>query len=427
MKFRPAIRFKLLFTLLLIHLLFSVQAQHRVIISTDIGGTDDDDFQSMIHYLMYADEFQTEGLISSAFGDGRTSDILHVIDLYEKDYPKLKVRSADFPQPQELRSITKQGATERAPLQGFSDPSEGSRWIIECARKPNKDPLWVLVWGGLEDVAQALHDAPDIQDNIRVYWIGGPNKKWSANAYHYVVSHFPDLHMIEANATYRGLFIDDRSDEPTNIKNFYQHHIKGRGALGEDFINYYDGVIKMGDTPSVAYLLHGNPYQPAGESWGGSFIPLHHSSYRIYNRQTTLADTLPTFSLQEWVFTGPDSEEATDQIPFWLEVAGQQFEGEYIGKGLYKVRFVTKSPGDWEYVTISKIKELNGLSGQFVSVDPWPGEPHVQDITSLRNWWSDDTHPSNFEDGHQGAKTIFKWQREFLLDWAKRWDWLKDE
>jgi hypothetical protein len=31
-----------------------------------------------------------------------------------------------------------------------------------------------LVWGGLDDVAQALHDAPEIQDKLRIYWIGGP-------------------------------------------------------------------------------------------------------------------------------------------------------------------------------------------------------------------------------------------------------------
>ncbi|MBD3375545.1 DUF1593 domain-containing protein, partial [candidate division KSB1 bacterium] len=37
----------------------------RVLVSTDIGGSDPDDFQSMIHYLLYADLFDTEGLISS--------------------------------------------------------------------------------------------------------------------------------------------------------------------------------------------------------------------------------------------------------------------------------------------------------------------------------------------------------------------------
>lgn len=44
----------------------------RIIISTDIGGTDPDDFQSMIHLLMYADMFEIEGLIASPYGLGRT-------------------------------------------------------------------------------------------------------------------------------------------------------------------------------------------------------------------------------------------------------------------------------------------------------------------------------------------------------------------
>ena len=64
--------------------------------------------------------------------------------------------------------------------------------------------MGLLVWGGLDDVAQALHDAPDIQDKIRIYWIGGPNKKWSTNSYSYIVENFPYLWFIENNASYRG-------------------------------------------------------------------------------------------------------------------------------------------------------------------------------------------------------------------------------
>jgi hypothetical protein len=28
--------------------------------------------------------------------------------------------------------------------------------IIKCVKKPSNQSLWVLVWGGLEDLAQAL-------------------------------------------------------------------------------------------------------------------------------------------------------------------------------------------------------------------------------------------------------------------------------
>jgi hypothetical protein len=37
----------------------------RVLISTDIGGTDPDDNQSMVHLIMYSDLFNLEGLVSS--------------------------------------------------------------------------------------------------------------------------------------------------------------------------------------------------------------------------------------------------------------------------------------------------------------------------------------------------------------------------
>jgi len=123
----------------------------RILVSTDIGGTAPDDFQSMIHLLMYANDFQIEGLVSSPYGNGRKQDILDIIDLYKKDFSKLKAHSLDFPSPDTLKGICKQGATELAPYQGFRKATEGSEWIIRCAKKQATQPLWVLVWGGLED------------------------------------------------------------------------------------------------------------------------------------------------------------------------------------------------------------------------------------------------------------------------------------
>lgn len=42
--------------------------RYRVIVSTDIGGSDPDDYQSIVHYLLYSDIFDTEGLLSSPWG-----------------------------------------------------------------------------------------------------------------------------------------------------------------------------------------------------------------------------------------------------------------------------------------------------------------------------------------------------------------------
>ncbi len=64
--------------------------RHRILVTTDIGGTDADDNQSMAHLLMYNDLFDIEALVSTpSFGSGSKSEILRMIDVYEKDYPRL--------------------------------------------------------------------------------------------------------------------------------------------------------------------------------------------------------------------------------------------------------------------------------------------------------------------------------------------------
>ncbi len=154
--------------------------RHRVIVTSDIGGTDPDDFQSMAHLLLYGDVLDIEGLVSSPFDQRGKEHILRVIDAYERDYPNLRTHSEKYPTADALRAISKQGGKKMAPYSGLRGTSEGSEWIVRCARRDDPRPLHVLVWGALEDVAQALHDAPDILPKLRVYYIGGPNKKWGA-------------------------------------------------------------------------------------------------------------------------------------------------------------------------------------------------------------------------------------------------------
>ena len=122
----------------------------------------------MIHLLMYANRFQIEGLLSTSFVKGRKENILEMIRLYGQDRKELKRHAKGFPTVKSLINITKQGAIAAAPYKGYANSTEGSDWLIHCARKKSAQPLWVLVWGGLEDLAQALHDAPDIKKNIRV-------------------------------------------------------------------------------------------------------------------------------------------------------------------------------------------------------------------------------------------------------------------
>ncbi len=397
----------------------------RILVCSDIGGTDPDDFQSMIHLLMYSNQFKIEGLVSSPFGNGRKKDFLKIIDLYEKDFPKLKKHAPGFPSAESLRKLCIQGGINEAPYKGYTIETAGSKHIIECAKKKSSQPLWVLVWGGIEDIAQALHDAPEIKKNIRVYWIGGPNKKWGINAYAYIAQNHPDLWMVEANATYRGWFMDENSPENIKGKAYYNNYIKGKGAMAADFIHYYNGDIKMGDTPSLAYLMDGDADDPTGESWGGSFIRIDRSSRKIFYGNSTIEDTVAAYAVLEWHFKGPELNIPQDSSCFIFETGGQKWPGYYDGNGNYAVRYSSKKPETGIYSITSKIPQLNGQTGKYVSINPWPGKAGKDDY-KLGNQWYGDRPDSNLYIGdQQGAKTISVHREAYLMDWAKRWEWMK--
>jgi hypothetical protein len=281
-------------------------SRYRVVISTDIGGTDEDDIQSMIHYLLYSDMFDTEGLLSSPFGLGRAEDILKVIARYERDYPTLKRHSDNYPTPDYLRSITKQGAINPSPPEGYSHSTAGSKWIAKCAERKDPRPLYVFVWGLITDIAQALHDHTDIAERVRVIFIGGPNKKWDLNAYNYIEQNFPDLWMIENNSTYRGWWIGGNQDRDMGNQSFVEENIKGHGALGDYFARFKKGKIKMGDTPTMAYLLRGDPDDPTSGSWGGRFVRVKNRPRFIFAESTTASDNVEVFGIFELLLKAPE-------------------------------------------------------------------------------------------------------------------------
>lgn len=75
--------------------------------------------------------------------------------------------------------------------------------------------------------------------------------------------------MIEANATCRGWFTGgDQTGEWDNTT-FVTAHVAGRGALGTFFATHLKGTMKMGDSPSVTYLLRQRLEDPSESEWGG--------------------------------------------------------------------------------------------------------------------------------------------------------------
>jgi hypothetical protein len=397
--------------------------RHRVIVSTDIGGTDFDDFQSLVHVLLYADVVDLEGLISSPYGPGRKEHILEVLAHYERDYPNLRTYSDRYPTPAALRAITKQGETEIAPYAGVLRATEGSNWIIECARREDPRPLHVLVWGGLEDVAQALHDAPEILPKLRVHFIGGPNKKWSPGAYHYLAAQHPSLWIIESNSSYRGWFVGGNQDGDFAAEAFAEKRAAGRGALGEFFAH---GIIfhgqkrtslKMGDTPTFSWLLRGNPEMPFQPGWGGRYVRAWTRPYVKFDRITTAADRMEHFGILELVLPlGANAPAAPTAV---MVIENQRLIGHVDGAGSIRFRFCPKDAKLYRYTIAGNIPSFEGRRGEITVYPPAPAAALTPDLR-WPNWWTDDPSPEAAEGSHQGARTISVWREAFLTDFSVR-------
>jgi hypothetical protein len=400
--------------------------RYRVIVSTDIGGTDPDDFQSMVHFLLYADIFDIEGIISTSgiSGPGRKQDIFDVIACYEKDYDNLKKCSDKYPSPDALRVITKQGETEFVPYPGVQNATEGSEWIVKCARRDDPRPLYILGWGGIEDIAQALHDAPDILSKLRVYWVGGPNKKWGPHQYQYVVENHPELWIIEVNSTYRGWFVGGNQDDQWGNTEFVKQHVAGKGALGEYFNTKLEGTIKMGDTPSVGWLLRGTPEDPSLPSWGGNFVRAWERFYLLLNRLPTEADRMEEFGILELAL--PLGEEIPENPEAFLNVDNQSLPGYTLSDGTMRFRFSPKSARVFSFAISSNVPALNEKTGAITAYTP-ESDTALQPSARFPNWWTDDLARDVAEEHlgvHTvtGAKTVSQWREDYLRDFADRMD-----
>jgi hypothetical protein len=301
--------------------------------------------------------------------------------------------------------------------------TDGSDWIIQSARRADPRPLHVLIWGGIEDLAQALHDAPEILPKLRVHFIGGPNKKWSPDAYHYIATQHPSVWMIESNSTYRGWFMGGYQQGDFAAEAFAEKRAAGRGALGEFFAHgiSFEGQkrtsLKMGDTPTFSWLLRGNPEMPFQPGWGGRYVRAWTRPYVKFDRITTAADRMEHFGILELVL--PLGANAPTAPAAAMVIENQRLVGHVDGTGSIRFRFCPKDAKVYRYTLAGNIPSLEGSRGEITVFPPAPAAALTPD-PRWANWWTDDPSPEAAEGMHQGARTISVWREEFLRDFAAR-------
>lgn len=134
----------------------------RVIVTTDIGGADPDDKQSLVHLLTLLDRVDLEAIVYQYAWvpfekDNETKALNPVLDAYEEIYPNISMHADGFPDAGYLRSIVKRGQTEAAMAgTGKGKDTPGSEMIIQVVDKDDPRPVWIAAWSGMNTLAQAL-------------------------------------------------------------------------------------------------------------------------------------------------------------------------------------------------------------------------------------------------------------------------------
>jgi len=253
------------------HVIAQNNEHTRMIVTTDIGGSDPDDTQSLVHLMVMLNEVDLEGIISQhawvPYGTGAASVIEGVIGAYEKVLPNLRVHDKNFPAADYLRSVVKIGQPEAAMAGvGEGKDTEGSEWIIKVVDKKDPRPVWISAWSGMNTLAQALwkvqhtrstEDTEAFVRKIRVYDVLGQD-----DAGAWIVKNFPQLIYIRNAKVYGWPESDD----------WYKEHVQTVGALGKAFPNRI--WASEGDTPAFLYCLDNGLNAPEHidyGGWGGRF------------------------------------------------------------------------------------------------------------------------------------------------------------
>jgi Protein of unknown function (DUF1593) len=271
--------------------------KRRVVVMTDIANEPDDQM-SMVRFLVYANQYDVEGLVATTStwmrNKVRPDVIQTLIDAYTLVLPNLLRHQPGFPTGESLKSAIASGQPGFGmDAVGPDKMSAGAELIISAADKPDPRPLWVLAWGGANTLAQALlqvratrtaEQVDALVSRLRVYSISdqddaGPWIRREFPALHYIVMpSTPDGDQYYL-ATWTGISGDrfyknaPGADFTTFTDAWVNANIRSKGPLGK--LYPFPCCIHEGDTPAFLGLIDNGLasfVHPTYGGWGGRYV-----------------------------------------------------------------------------------------------------------------------------------------------------------
>lgn len=279
-------------------------AKTRVIVTSD-GEIDDE--CSMVRFLLYANEWDIEGIITSSsqyhwHGHKWAGDnwIQPSLQAYAKVYPNLIQHDKRYPSPAYLQAHTFLGNVE---TEGEMEAvTEGSQQIVKVLLDESDNrPIWLQAWGGTNTIARALKTIeekypakmPAVANKMRFFFIWEQDSTYQS----YIRPHWGKYNILtiisdqfEAIA-YRWKMVQPKElqkyFESTWMKenilqnhgplcSYYKAHEKGDAGFDEgDFRS-------EGDSPAFMHtILTGlrNLEHPDWGGWGGRYIKVRENTW----------------------------------------------------------------------------------------------------------------------------------------------------
>ncbi len=263
----------------------------RVFVLTDIEN-EPDDAMSMVRFLVYANQWDVEGLgaTTSVHQKNKVAAwrIREIVDAYAKVRNNLELHESGFPSADALRAVIVEGRPDfgmHAVGKGMDSPA--SELLIKSVDRQDARPLWVPVWGGPNVLAQALwkvratRPAKELQRfvaKLRVYTISDQDDSGA-----WIRKTFPELFYIASPgvhaggayhySTWSGISGDKfhgrfaGADFSIVDNPWLDEHIRSKGPLGAQ--HPHTKFMMEGDTPSFLNLIGTGLSDPEHPDWGG--------------------------------------------------------------------------------------------------------------------------------------------------------------
>jgi hypothetical protein len=286
------------------------EVKPRIIVTSD-GEIDDE--CSMVRFLLYANEWDIEGIVTSSsqyhwHGHNWAGDdwLDPYLDAYEDVYPNLIKHSREYPSPKYLKSIAFLGNVETEGEMDLITP--GSQHIVKVLLdESDNEPIWLQAWGGTNTIARALktieEEHPEkmeyVADKLRFFFIWEQDSTYQS----YIRPHWGKYNILTIiSDQFEAIAYRWKTIQPEKMHRYFdgawmkKNILLNHGPLCSLYKAHKDGAKKgfeegdfrsEGDSPAFIHTIPTglrSIQSPDWGGWGGRYIRV---------RENTWLDSVP--------------------------------------------------------------------------------------------------------------------------------------